>query len=178
MAGWFSSGKIDHPLAEPKDSRKTISELPQDAFKALGEVAYWLESVHATDGFDVERRFEMVPPSENQTDVDTEVVAALRPTQLFGNYQIIFVSAGEEQGVRRGNRFFILRAQDEWRESLSTTERTAGARTTSDEPGEYPDEIIAEGRVVTLRPESAGLIITRSVREVEIGDRAEMRRGY
>jgi hypothetical protein len=60
VAGWFSSGKIDHPLAEPKDSRKTISELPQDAFKALGEVAYWLESVHATDGFDVERRFELI----------------------------------------------------------------------------------------------------------------------
>ena len=60
MAGWFNSGKIDHPLAEPKDSRKTISELPQDAFKALGEVAYWLESVHATDGFDVERRFELI----------------------------------------------------------------------------------------------------------------------
>jgi hypothetical protein len=127
---------------------------------------------------DVERRFEMVPPSENQVDIDSQVVAALRPNQLFGNYQIVFVGAGEEQGVRRGNRFFILRASDEWRESLTTTERTAGARRTANEPSEYPDEIVAEGRVVTLRPETAGLIITRSVREVEIGDRAEMRRGY
>src|SRR5262245_25827911 len=60
VAGWFGSGKVDHPLADPKNSRKTISELPQDTFKALGEVAYWLDSVHATEGFRVDRRFEVI----------------------------------------------------------------------------------------------------------------------
>lgn len=60
MAHWFSTGKVDHPLADPKASRKTISELPQDPFKALGEVAYWLDSVQATEGFRVDRRFELI----------------------------------------------------------------------------------------------------------------------
>ena len=60
MAGWFNSGKVDHPLADPKASRQMISELPQDTFKALGEVAYWLDSVHATDGFRADRRFEVI----------------------------------------------------------------------------------------------------------------------
>ena len=64
MVGWFSSTKVDHPLADPKDSRKTISELPQDTFKALGEVAYWLDSLHATDGFRVDRRLELIDELE------------------------------------------------------------------------------------------------------------------
>ena len=127
---------------------------------------------------DVARRFEMVPPSENQRDIDAHVVAALRPTQLFGNYQVVFVDAGEHEGVRLGNRFFVLRNGDAWRQSLTASERTSGARTTAHEPDEYPDQIVAEGRVVTVRPGSSGLIITRAVHEVEIGDRAEMRRGY
>ena len=60
MAVWFSSSKVDHPLADPKASRRTISELPQDTFKALGEVAYWLDSLHATEGFRIDRRLELI----------------------------------------------------------------------------------------------------------------------
>jgi len=132
-------------------------------------------------GFEVAnipRRFELIPPRENATDVDAEVVAALRPLQLFGNQQVIFVNAGEEQGLELGNRFFIVRSGDEWREGLSTSEREAGASDVTDEPVEYPDEIVAEARVVNVRPNTAGLMVTRAITEIEIGDRAEMRSGY
>jgi hypothetical protein len=64
VAVWFKSSKVDHPLAEPKDSRKIISELPQDSIKALGEVAYWLDSVHSTAGFRVDRRIELIDEFE------------------------------------------------------------------------------------------------------------------
>lgn len=125
------------------------------------------------------RRFEMVPPVRNERDVVARVVASLRPRQLVGDQQVIFVNAGSEQGVRKGNRFFIVEHGDAWREGLSAPPREVGA--TSDEggePEEYPPEIIAEARVVNVRPRSAALMVTRAVREVEMGDRAEMRRGY
>lgn len=132
-------------------------------------------------GFEVAnipRRFEMVAPRENAVDVDGEVVAAMRPLQVFGNYQVIFVNVGEEQNIELGNRFFIVRSGDDWRDNLTTSERSAGASDVSDEPTDYPDEIVAEGRVVSVRPQTAALILTRAIGEVEIGDRAEMRRGY
>jgi hypothetical protein len=132
-------------------------------------------------GFEVAnipRRFEMVPPRENDSDVDAEVVAALRPLQMFGNHQIVFVNAGEGQGLKLGNRFFIVRSGDEWRDNLTTSEREAGASDVSDDPTEYPDEIVAEARVVNVRPDTAALMVTRAIAEIEIGDRAEMRRGY
>ncbi|RLB48117.1 MAG: hypothetical protein DRJ42_23920, partial [Deltaproteobacteria bacterium] len=142
---------------------------------------------------DIPRSFEMVPPRENAADLDARVVAALRPLQVFGDYQVIFISLGEEDEdedddnaeerpprppIELGNRFFIVRAGDEWRDNLTASARDTGATDMSAEPVEYPDEIVAEARVVNVRPNSAALMVTRAVGEVVIGDRAEMRRGY
>ena len=97
MAGWFGSSKVDHPLADPKSSRKTISELPQDTFKALGEVAYWLDSLHATDGFRVDRRLEVIEEFD-------QALAELPPEQreLFIKQEIeghSFREIAEESGI-------------------------------------------------------------------------------
>lgn len=128
---------------------------------------------------DMPRRLELVEPVTNSQNVQTEVVAALRPHMLHGDYQVIFVNAGAEQGIQRGNRFFILRQGDLWRDSLPGSERAAGATLPgAPEGGEYPFEIIAEGRVVNVRPNTAALIVTRSTAEVVLGDLAEMRQGY
>lgn len=124
------------------------------------------------------RRFEMVEPVVNQADVQAQVVAALRPHMIMGDYQVVFVDAGAEQGVRPGNRFFVIRRGDVWREQLPGSEREAGAAVPAPEAGEYPDEIVAEARVVGVRPNSSTLIVTRSTTEVVLGDRAEMRQGY
>jgi len=127
----------------------------------------------------IPRRFEMVPPVANDRDLNGRVVATLRPRELLGDFQVVFVNVGEEQGVRAGNRLFVIRAGDEWRESLDASEQAFGATVPgSDEPDEYPEEIVAEGRVVNVRPNSAALMVTRSTTEVHVGDRAEMRQGY
>ncbi|MBW2463360.1 MAG: LysM peptidoglycan-binding domain-containing protein [Deltaproteobacteria bacterium] len=140
---------------------------------------------------DIARSFEMVPPRENAHDLDARVVAALRPLQVFGDYQVIFISLGAEDEddedaderpprppIELGNRFFIVRAGDEWRDNLTVSARETGATDVSGEPVEYPDEIVAEARVANVRPNSAALMVTRAVSEIVIGDRAEMRRGY
>ncbi len=60
LGGLFAQ-KSDHPLADARGLRKIISELPRDnAFKALDEVAGWLESLAGLDDFPAERRYEVV----------------------------------------------------------------------------------------------------------------------
>lgn len=129
----------------------------------------------------IPRRFEVVPPRENATDVQADVVATLRPLRLSADSQIVFVNAGQEQGVRLGNRFFVIRSGDEWQSSLLDEDLDYGQELpdaeTADED-QYPPEVTAEGRVVSVRPSTSTLLITRSLRAVEVGDRAEMRRGF
>jgi hypothetical protein len=59
MLGWFNTTKIDHPLADARESRRVVADLPRDTFKAMGEIAFWLESINATPGFRLDRRFEL-----------------------------------------------------------------------------------------------------------------------
>lgn len=123
----------------------------------------------------IPRQFDIVPPRPADRNLATTVVATLRPRELLGDQQVVFVPVGREEGVALGNRFFIVRSGD----GLSST--PAGAGATEHEvppPSELPDEIIAEALVVHVRPHSATLMITRSLLEVRIGDRAEMRAGY
>ena len=127
----------------------------------------------------VPRRFDMVPPRVSDRDIATHVAATLRPHELLGEQQIVFLPIGENEGLQLGHRFFLTEAGDRWRDGLSGDPDDHGAIVNPpDEPDAYPAEVIAEGRVVHVRPSSATLMITRSVREVERGDRAEMRSGY
>jgi hypothetical protein len=127
----------------------------------------------------IPRRFEVVPPVASDRDMDTEVVATLVPHELLGEQQVVFVPMGEDDGVRLGNRFFVTRRSDEWRRHLESSPEAVGqAAELPEDPEEWPEEVIAEGRVVSLRPRSAGLWITRSVETVEVGDHAELREGY
>lgn len=53
--------KTDHPLADPKEFRRILTELPIDnAFKALDEVAGWLESLQASQDFPEDLLFDVV----------------------------------------------------------------------------------------------------------------------
>lgn len=54
------SSRPDHPLADAKELKRTIAELPLDnAFKAVDEVAGWLESLGNADGFRADQLFDV-----------------------------------------------------------------------------------------------------------------------
>lgn len=58
--GGILGSKNEHPLASPREMRKILDELPKDnAFKALDEIAGWLESVAGIDDFPAERLYEV-----------------------------------------------------------------------------------------------------------------------
>jgi hypothetical protein len=120
-----------------------------------------------------------VPPRENAQELEAQVVASLRPTRIHADQQIVFIDAGREQQVQVGNRFFVVRRGDDWRNSL-TGGQDYGQQVDSPEPDDdlYPPEVVAEGRVVDVREATSTLLITGATREIAVGDRVEMRRGF
>ncbi len=63
--GGFFTQKIDHPLAEQRELRKVLAELPSDnAFKALDEIAGWFDSLAGVADFPGDRLFDIVQQLE------------------------------------------------------------------------------------------------------------------
>lgn len=61
MISLFGNKKPDHPMADIKEAKKLLDELPtNDAFKCADEVTHWLESVMAEEGFKPEYRAQLV----------------------------------------------------------------------------------------------------------------------
>jgi len=59
VLNWIGGGKVDHPMADAKQARQLVAELPaNDAARALEEITDWIESMNLTEGFRIDRRFE------------------------------------------------------------------------------------------------------------------------
>lgn len=59
--GGLLGSKIDHPLADSREMRRVLAELPADnGFKALDEVAGWLESLQTAHDFTAPLLFQVV----------------------------------------------------------------------------------------------------------------------
>jgi hypothetical protein len=57
---WIVGSKVDHPLADPKQAKALVAELPpHDYAKALEEITGWLESLNETEGFKLDRLLEI-----------------------------------------------------------------------------------------------------------------------
>ncbi len=140
----------------------------------------------------IERKFSIVAPRRNDADVQAHVLASLHPNELFGQNQVVFIDKGSEAGLKAGNRLFVVRRGDAWRNSLITP--GAGYRVSADDetpmppmentPGpkrdadKYPDEVIAELRVLDTKKESAVCLVAQSRLEIEVNDVAVAQKGY
>ncbi len=138
----------------------------------------------------VGRRFDVVAPVRNEADLSAQVIASVKLHEFFGQNQVIFVDKGADDGLKVGNRLFVMRRGDAWRQTLVTdtaalriavesaspadTERVRRARDES----KYPQEVTAELRVLAVHQHSATCIVTQSVHEIELGELAVARKGY
>ncbi len=132
----------------------------------------------------IDRRFEWVAPVPADRDLETKIVATLRPRRMVGSYQVVFVPVGLEEGVRKGFRFQIVRRGDAWRQSYREVGvrpgglSAAGRGASGEQEEHYPDEALGHGLVVGVRPHSATLVVVGARREIQLGDRALLRRGH
>jgi hypothetical protein len=138
----------------------------------------------------IQRRLEVVAPVRNEKDLQTHVIASLSPHSLYGQHQVIFVSAGKREGLVPGNRLFVVNHGDGYQSSLPSRSAAVRIAMESEAPAEIqpipnpgnpwalPEEVVAELRVISVRENSAVCVVVNARREVEPGDPAVTRKGY
>ena len=139
----------------------------------------------------VGRRFDIVPPRKTSAQVATRVLTSIYPNVYIAQDEIAFLDKGSEDGLQPGSRLFVVRKGDSWRASLTTGSRMTRARAliNSPEPAaaedtptdgdekKFPEESVAELRVLRTEKYSSIAIVTQSQREVVSGDLAVSRPG-
>ncbi len=140
----------------------------------------------------VGRRFDVVEPKVNDKTVWARVLTSVYPHIYLGQNQVAFIDKGSEDGLKPGNRLFVVRRGDAWRRSLKTASDSARQRVRMDDPRtapiertptegnekQFPEEVIGELRVLRTRRYSSICLVTVSHREIVPGDRAVARKGY
>ncbi|HEV8549028.1 MAG TPA: LysM peptidoglycan-binding domain-containing protein [Polyangiaceae bacterium] len=138
----------------------------------------------------VRRSFDVVPPLKAQKEIVAHVLTTFYPSVYVVQHQVVFLDRGSEDGVRPGNRLVVLRRGDTWRKSLDakmsrdrmildTNEQVDYDRTPL--PGDdqkFPDEAIAELRVLTTERYSSLAFVAQTRRELVPGDVALTRVGF
>ena len=139
----------------------------------------------------VGRRFDIVPPVKTSAKVTSRVLTSVYPNVYIARDQIAFLDRGSEDGLQPGTNLYVVRKGDTWRQSLtshSPFDRTrmlinspewAGSEQTPTDGDEakFPEDTIAEIRVLRTEKYSSIALVTASKREVVSGDLAVTRPG-
>jgi len=140
----------------------------------------------------VERKIDVVPPKTNEQDIRGVILSSIHANVLYGANQEVLIDKGEDDGLRQGNRIFVVRKGDPWRKGLASDGALTANKITVSSDGEhdvksidtasdspdYPEEVIAEVRVVLLRKTTATCLVTNSQKEIEPGDIWVLKKGY
>ena len=120
-------------------------------------------------------------PKPNTRSVDGLIVSAVSDTlTTLGETHEVFIDKGKSDGVEDGNTFYVVRNGD------GLTLKGGGVTTSSETAGEagekanklqQPDENVAMLMVIDARDNLSVAVVIRSVREIEAGERVEMRPG-
>src|SRR5262245_56115902 len=84
-------GKAAHPLADAKEAKRVLEALPpNDPYKSLDELAHWLESVAAAEGFKAEARLQLLFLLDDNAQtrlrkLAAEYLGATRPSRFQEN---------------------------------------------------------------------------------------------
>ncbi|HRH00594.1 MAG TPA: LysM peptidoglycan-binding domain-containing protein, partial [Polyangiaceae bacterium] len=138
----------------------------------------------------IQRRFEVVPPQRNEAETAAQVIASVRNHNFYGQDQVVFIDKGEDAKVKPGNRLLVLRKGDAWHESfierravdrIALESNSPAATETVPRPKDttkLPEEIVGELRVITVGKHSSMCILLGTRREIELGDKVFLRKGY
>ncbi len=170
-----------------------VDEFNQKTRVAAGEIVEALNLVErgASVGPGTER-IDVVSPRPSEVDLWAVLVDSFYPNVLYGGHQVVFIDKGSEDGLRPGNRLFVIRRGDTWRNSMKLTKRIGRQRMRVEDPdwvrsepipilgedSDFPDEVVAELRVIRTQKRTSVALVMESKLELELGDRALARVGY
>ena len=127
-----------------------------------------------------------MPPRKTDLKLATRVLTSIYPNVYIAGQQVAFLDKGSEDGLAGGNRLFVVRKGDSWRASLTTaskmqrrrmlinSQEEAGDEDTpiNGETAKFPEDTIAELRVLRTEKYSSIALVVASKREVVPGDLA------
>jgi hypothetical protein len=165
-------GAVVHPTTESVLGQKVrmkgvvkVIELGEQTVKARIESSF-SEIERGAPLMNIQNHRLTVQPKQNLIDLSAVVVDSLTKKQEQGQFDTIFIDRGEKDGVKIGNRFFVVRRGD-GRHQLDDEGRE-----------ELPWEQIGEALVVRTQGHSSTALVTRSAIEIRRGDKAIMERHY
>jgi hypothetical protein len=128
----------------------------------------------------VDRRFDLVEPQRNESNVVARIVASSRPRELLSYGEVVFLDVGQGHGIKPGNRFFVVRRGDDWLDTIVADPTELGniVEVPEYDPTVLPKEVVAELRVLKVRKTTTIALVTRSDYDVLQGEVAEMRVGF
>jgi hypothetical protein len=122
-------------------------------------LATWTEAV----------TMKAVRPRPNQRSVSGVIVVAHQQVlSAVGEHSVVFVDRGRAHGVEEGNLFTVVRAGDPYRRDTKEQVREGWGSS-------QPTQDVGLLMVVDAQEISSAALVVRSMREIYIGDRVEMR---
>jgi LysM domain len=113
-----------------------------------------------------ERLLRPVAQRPNRRDLAGHILAAqIDIMTMLGEQHVVFVDKGRADGVEEGNVFRVVRSGDLY---------GLAADVIPNDP-KLPKEIVGDLMVIDVKETTSTALVTRSLRELAIGDRVEMR---
>jgi hypothetical protein len=117
------------------------------------------------------------PPSGKKTAM---IVTARDSMVLNGSGKIVYVNLGSDQGVRIGDYFRVFRYQGAHNETNYQIKNTSykmygfGSAPVAYEWDNLPRQVLGEGIVLRIGPNSSTVLLTNSRQEIFAGDYVEV----
>ncbi|MFO0584496.1 MAG: LysM peptidoglycan-binding domain-containing protein [Anaeromyxobacter sp.] len=162
---------VRHPVTKELFGYQTVV-LGTAKVTAVDEKAATLQIQQAFDPIErgallgpmTERTIRRVDRRPNERQLDGYIIGGQVPVlSSFGENHVVFLDRGSADGVQEGNTFKVVRAGDPY-----------GAKGPIWDP-RLPVESVGELLVVDVKERASAAVVLRSLREVVVGDRIEMR---
>ncbi|MFH1531171.1 MAG: LysM domain-containing protein [Pseudomonadota bacterium] len=135
-----------------------------------------------------------VQPKVNRTRIEGIILSAFEEVGNLGENEYVFLDKGRQDGVEAGNRFVVTEKGDGRKgHGVAARSDVAAERNAldfgededaplrpppRDDQMDLPWEVIGEIMVIEPYDNTSLGVITRSIKELEIGQRCVMRKGY
>jgi len=110
--------------------------------------------------------FRPVDRKPNRQAIEGRIIAAqVDVVTQMGEHHVVFLDRGEKDGVQEGNVFTVIRSGDQYGKDIH-----APTWDTS-----LPTESVGDLLVIDVKERASAALVTKSLKELMIGDRVEMR---
>jgi nucleoid-associated protein YgaU len=113
-----------------------------------------------------ERFLRPVTQKPNGRDLQGRIVGTpIDVLTMAGEHHVVFIDKGKRDGVEEGNVFRVVRSGDPYGLPIGAIEHDPA----------MPKEIVGDLMVIDVKETTCSALVTRSLRELVLGDRVEMR---